>query len=110
MRESEKRISGPHIPVPRFKVVPPWGRLPSDTKIWKEGKKRGKGGKSSKKVGKRRKKGERERIKQVKQLEEKSSENIYFVKKGVFFLTNYTLRIFLDIPKPYILRFFAGFF
>ena len=86
-RESvKKRVSGPNISVPRFKVVPPWGRLPSDTKIGKERKKEGERRKKQEKGRLEKEKGrKRERIKQVKKLKEKSSENIYFVKKGVFF-------------------------
>ena len=83
-RGSQGRISISPYPVSRW--YPRGGRLPSDTKIGKERKKEGERRKKQEKGRKEKEKGgKRERIKQVKKLEEKSSENIYFVKKGVFF-------------------------
>ena len=85
--ESVKRGSqGRTSPYPVSRWYPRGGRLPSDTKIGKERKKEGERRKKQEKGRKEKEKGgKRERIKQVKKLDEKSSENIYFVKKGVFF-------------------------
>ena len=81
-RGSQGRTS----PYPVSRWYPRGGRLPSDTKIGKERKKEGERWKKQEKGRKEKEKGgKRERIKQVKKLEEKTSENIYFVKKGVFF-------------------------